>query len=22
MGLSYEFMFWVQVQCFRPCDRG
>jgi len=21
MGLAFRFRFWVQVQCFRPCDR-
>jgi len=21
MGLAFQFRFWVQVQCFRPCDR-
>ena len=21
MGLAFWFRFWVQVQCFRPCDR-
>jgi len=21
MDLAFQFRFWVQVQCFRPCDR-
>jgi len=21
MGLAFRFRFWVQVQCFRPCDK-
>jgi len=21
MGLAFRLRFWVQVQCFRPCDR-
>jgi len=21
MGLAFRFRFWIEIQCFRPCDR-